>query len=184
MLIRAPRAGTVLRLLVAQNAEMLSAGDPIVAFVPDTAEPAVEVWVDGNDIPLVQPGRRVRLQFEGWPAVQFVGWPSVAVGTFPAEVAFVDRTDDGKGRFRVVVVPTEGAAPWPSSNYLRQGVRANAWILLDRVTLGWELWRQFNGFPPALRESPKDSDKDEIPSGPPSEKAKSDALAKRRKPKL
>jgi multidrug efflux pump subunit AcrA (membrane-fusion protein) len=185
MVVRAPRAGTVLRQLVAQNAEMLSAGDPIVTFVPDTAEPAVEVWVDGNDVPLVQPGRHVRLQFEGWPAVQFVGWPSVAVGTFPGEVAFVDRTDDGKGRFRVVVVPEEGGTPWPSSTYLRQGVRANAWVLLDRVTLGWELWRQFNGFPPALRESPDDKDDGSMPAGGSGgDKDKGDSLAKRRKPKL
>ena len=33
--------------------------------------------------------------------------------------------------------------------YLRQGVRANGWILLDQVSLGFEIWRQFNGFPPA-----------------------------------
>ena len=39
--------------------------------------------------------------------------------------------------------------PWPEQRYLRQGVRANGWILLDRVSLGFELWRQFNGFPPA-----------------------------------
>jgi hypothetical protein len=26
----------------------------------------------------------------------------------------------------------------------------SGWILLDRVRLGYELWRQFNGFPPRL----------------------------------
>jgi hypothetical protein len=95
----------------------------------------------------------VRLQFEGWPAVQFGGWPSVAVGTFGGEVALVDATDDGKGKFRVLVVPTEGEL-WPSGAYLRQGVRANGWILMEEVPLGWELWRQFNGFPPNLSEPP------------------------------
>ena len=35
-----------------------------------------------NDMPMLQTGRRVRLQFEGWPALQFSGWPSIAVGTF------------------------------------------------------------------------------------------------------
>jgi hypothetical protein len=38
--------------------------------------------------------------------------------------------------------------------YLRQGVRANGWILLDEVRLGYELWRQFNGFPPVLSGAP------------------------------
>nr|MCH9680528.1 transporter [Deltaproteobacteria bacterium] len=88
-------------------------------------------------------------QFEGWPAVQFVGWPSVAVGTFGGTVAFVDATDNGAGRFRVVVVP-DGEEPWPAARYLRQGVRANGWVLLNQVSIGYELWRQFNGFPPAV----------------------------------
>jgi hypothetical protein len=28
------------------------------------------------------------------------------------------------------------------------------WILLDTVSLGWELWRQFNGFPPTISAAP------------------------------
>jgi membrane fusion protein, adhesin transport system len=102
-------------------------------------------------------GRNVRLQFEGWPAVQFAGWPSVAVGTFSGEVVNVDSTDDGKGKFRILVVP-EAGNEWPSDHYLRQGVRANGWVLLNRVSLGYELWRQLNGFPPVVStEEPKDS---------------------------
>ena len=31
--------------------------------------------------------------------------------------------------------------------FLRQGVRVNGWVLLSQVTLGYELWRIFNGFP-------------------------------------
>jgi hypothetical protein len=33
---------------------------------------------------------------------------------------------------------------------LRQGARAQGWVLLNRVSVGYELWRQFNGFPPTL----------------------------------
>lgn len=146
----APRSGTVLRLLVSPHAEMLKAGDPIITFVPDISSTAVELWVDGNDAPLVTPGREVRLQFEGWPAIQFAGWPSVAHGTFGGTVAFVDRHDDGKGRFRAVVVPDPDDEPWPDARYLRQGVRANGWVLLDQVRLGYEAWRKINGFPPAV----------------------------------
>lgn len=82
--------------------------------------------------------------------MQFAGWPQVAVGTFGGKVAFVDATDDGNGDFRVVVVPDEGSEAWPSSRFLRQGVRTRGWLLLKEVRLGYELWRQFNGFPPAI----------------------------------
>jgi hypothetical protein len=148
----------VLRLLASQGTEMVKTGDAVAIFVPDTADRAVELWVDGNDVPLVADDRHVRLQFEGWPALQFSGWPSVAVGTFGGKVAFVDATDDGKGKFRVVVVP-DGNEPWPSARYLRQGVRANAWVLLGRVRLGYELWRQFNGFPPVVTNPDTSADK-------------------------
>lgn len=158
MQIHAPRDGTILRLLSKQGTEMVKQGDPLALLVPDVASQAVELYVDGNDAPLIDPDRPVRLQFEGWPAVQFVGWPAVAVGTFPGRVAFVDAHDDGAGRFRVVVVP-EDPAEWPDGRYLRQGVRANGWVLLNQVSLGFELWRNFNGFPPALPEPKKEADK-------------------------
>ena len=149
MRVVAPRPGTVFRLVAKQGGEMAKQGDQLAVLVPDTDARAVELWVDGNDAPLITEGRHVRLQFEGWPAVQFVGWPSVAVGTFGGTVAFVDATDNGSGQFRVVVVP-DGTEDWPEARYLRQGVRANGWVLLNQVSIGYELWRQFNGFPPAL----------------------------------
>lgn len=149
MQVVAPRAGTVFRLVAKEGGELAKQGDELAVLVPDTEQRAVELWVDGNDAPLITTGRHVRIQFEGWPAVQFVGWPSVAVGTFGGVVAFVDATDNGQGRFRIVVVPDDDE-PWPESRYLRQGVRANGWVLLNQVSLGYELWRQFNGFPPAI----------------------------------
>lgn len=146
--VKAPRSGTVLRIVAKQGGEMVKVGEVLASIVPDTDDAAVELWIDGNDVNLVSTGRNVRLQFEGWPAIQFSGWPSVAVGTYGGTVAFVDATDDGQGKFRVLVVPNDPTA-WPSKQYLRQGTRANGWILLDRVSLGYELWRQFNGFPPS-----------------------------------
>jgi len=149
-LVRAPRDGTVFRLLVSPGAELVKAGDPLAVLVPDTERRAVELWVDGNDVPLIHAGRPVRIQFEGWPAVQFAGWPSVAVGTFGGRVGLVDRTDDGAGHFRILVVPDPDDEPWPESDFLRQGARAKGFVLLDQVRLGYELWRQANGFPPAV----------------------------------
>jgi hypothetical protein len=128
----------------------VKAGDGLLVIVPDTEDRAVELWIAGNDMPLLSDGRPVRLQFEGWPAVQFTGWPSVAVGTFGGHVALIDSTDDGSGRFRILVRPDTNE-PWPTGLYLRQGVRVNGWVLLDSVKLGYELWRRFNGFPPTVK---------------------------------
>ena len=150
MELRAPMDGTVLRVLSGQGNAFVKSGDPLLVLVPDTTDRAVELWVAGNDMPLISVGRPVRLQFEGWPAVQFTGWPSVAVGTFGGTVALIDATDDGSGRFRIVVRP-DNADPWPTGLYLRQGVRVNGWVLLDQVKLGYELWRRFNGFPPTVK---------------------------------
>ena len=153
--VTAPRDGILYRIHVSDNAQMLKEGDPLFTIVPETSEQAVELWINGNDVPLVRAKREVRLQFEGWPAVQFAGWPSVAVGTFGGEVIAIDATDDGKGKFRVLVRPTS-ESPWPDEQFLRQGARANGWILLNEVSLGYELWRQLNGFPPAIStEEPK-----------------------------
>jgi hypothetical protein len=99
-------------------------------------------------MPLVQPGTAVRLLFEGWPALQVVGLPGAAEGTFGGRVAFLDATDDGNGRFRVVVVADADEGPWPEGTVLRQGVRAKGWFLLGEVRLGYEVWRRVNGFPP------------------------------------
>ncbi len=149
-LLTAPRDGTVFRLFASPGAELVRAGDPLVQLIPDAGSRAVELWLDGNHVPLVSDGRPVRLQFEGWPAVQFAGWPSVAVGTFGGRVALVDPSDDGTGRFRVLVTPDADDEPWPEPAFLRQGMRAKGFVLLDRVSIGYELWRQANGFPPAV----------------------------------
>ena len=148
-LVQAPIDGVVLRVVARQGGEMVKAGDTLLELVPMSDKNVVELWVDGNDAPLVGPGRKVRLQFEGWPALQFAGWPSIAVGTFGGEVLLVDASDNGQGQFRALVQPDPADSAWPEQRYLRQGVRTNGWILLDEVSLGFELWRQFNGFPPA-----------------------------------
>lgn len=151
--VRAPRDGYIMNLAVFDSSSIVKPGDQLCRIVPKTENPAVQVWVAGNDAPLIAPNkqsRHVRLQFEGWPAVQFSGWPSVAVGTFGGQVALVDPTDNGSGKFRVVITPDPSSEPWPEYPYLRQGVRANAWVLLDEVSLGYEIWRRMNGFPQSL----------------------------------
>ncbi|RYX99502.1 HlyD family efflux transporter periplasmic adaptor subunit [bacterium] len=155
--IKAVRGGTILRLTVSQGTEMVKAGEPIAIIVPDTNKRAVELLVSGNDIPLIVKSENVRLQFEGWPALQFNGWPSVAIGTFAGKVTLVDSTDNGKGKFRVVVTPQK-ESDWPNIKYLRQGVRANGWIIINQVPLWYEMWRQFNGFQPVI-DNPEEEEK-------------------------
>ncbi|MCW7474082.1 HlyD family secretion protein [Leptospira levettii] len=146
----APRDGTIMRILVNPDTQQVKEGDGVAILVPDAEDKAVELFISGNDIPLVGEGRKVRLQFQGYPVFQISGWPETAVGTFGGVVKLVDITDNGSGNFRVLVIPDNEDRQWPSSRYLRQGVRAKGWIFLNRVSVGYELWRRFNDFPPNL----------------------------------
>ncbi|MDF3820784.1 HlyD family efflux transporter periplasmic adaptor subunit [Leptospira sp. 96542] len=148
--IFAPRDGIIMRILVNPDTQQLKEGDGVAILVPDSEDKAVELFISGNDIPLVGEGRKVRLQFQGYPVLQISGWPETAVGTFGGVVKLVDVTDNGSGNFRCLVVPDLEDRKWPSSRYLRQGVRAKGWIFLNRVSVGYELWRRFNDFPPNL----------------------------------
>ena len=162
--VKAPCDGVVFRISAdGQVGQFVKEGDELAVIVPDTTDRVVELLIDGVDAPLIaahmeQTGRgpHVRLQFEGWPGVQFAGWPSVATGTFGGRVRQIDPTDDGNGRFRILVEPEEMfiGDRWPEGIYLRQGNQAVGWVFLNRVTLGYELWRQFNGFPPVVAPKP------------------------------
>lgn len=164
--VKAPRDGFIQEWFGLEGSDAVKEGDPMFVFVPDADVLAVEMKISGNDMPLIHEGDPVRLQFEGWPAVQFVGWPSVAKGTFGGVINRLAPTDDGKGSFSVLVVEEnhfEGDDGWPDDRYLRQGVRANGWVLLETVPLGWEIWRQLNGFPPTIAD-PTTSGKKDKPS--------------------
>lgn len=157
----APREGQIMRVFFPQGGAMVKEGDTLVTLAPETDELVVELFVDGNDLPLLSVGRRVRLQFEGWPAIQFSGWPAVAVGTFGGLIKTIDPSDSGNGKFRILVEPDRNEPPWPGRPILRQGVRAKGWILLDTVQLWYELWRRFNGFPPTLGSIQKNYGKED-----------------------
>lgn len=136
--IKAPRDGTLFRLNVLEPGQALKEGDELFTIVPNSSERAVELLISGDDLPLVEQGDRVRLQFEGWPVAQFDGWPW-GVGAFGGEVIDIDTTADGSGNFRILVKP-DGKDSWPDEQFLRPGVRANGWILTgsrsDRTSKG------------------------------------------------
>lgn len=143
--VTAHMPGYIFRRLTGEKNVYVHSGQMLAMIVPDTPSRAVELWVSGRDIPFVRLNQIARLQFDGWPAIQFHGWPEIAVGTFAGRVTFIDATDNGLGQFRVVISPTE---KWPNQVFLRQGVKVHGWVQLGRVPIWFELWRQFNGFPP------------------------------------
>ena len=148
--IEAPQDGYVVRATRAGQGEIVKAGEPIVSIQPARPRKAVELYVKPMDVALLKPGRHVRVFFDGWPALQISGWPQVAVGTFGAQVAVIDQFPSSDGRFRVLLVPdTTHDEDWPAQ--LRLGTGVEGWAMLDNVTVGWELWRQLNGFPLSIK---------------------------------
>jgi RND family efflux transporter MFP subunit len=148
-IVRAPRDGVILRVNAGDAATFVNTGQVVATFVPDNVQRALEIFVDGRDIALIREGAKARIQFEGWPVIQVSGWPSVAIGTFSGHVVAIDASAQANGRFRVLVEEDdEIGEPWPDRSFVRFGSIARAWILLDTVPVGYELWRQMNNFPP------------------------------------
>ena len=165
-IVLAPCDGVVFRISsdVGQGGQYVKEGEDLCTIVPDTNDRVVELLLSGIDAPLVlayaeRTGHmpHVRLQFEGWPAVQFSGWPELAIGTFGGRIRQVDAASGGGGKFRVLVEPEQRLVgdPWPDPQFLRQGNQAIGWVFLNRVPLGYEIWRRLNGFPPVLAPGSK-----------------------------
>jgi multidrug resistance efflux pump len=149
--IDAPQDGYVVKAQKEGVGETIKEGDALVTIVPARPQQAVELYVKAMDVPLLQRGRKVRLVFDGWPALQFSGWPSVSVGTFGGVVTVIDAVDSKAGKFRVLVTPDPHDDPWPEQ--LRMGSGVHGWALLDTVPVWFEIWRQLNGFPPTVDPS-------------------------------
>ena len=148
--VRAPQAGYVVRAMKAGIGETIKEGETIATLQPENPAIAVELYVNPMDVSLVSPGREVRLEFDGWPALQFAGWPGVSVGTFGGQVAVIDRIGSTNGKFRLLVRPKPGEE-WPAA--IRQGSGVYGWVMLSNVPVWYEIWRQLNGFPPNLNQS-------------------------------
>lgn len=151
--ILAPQDGYVVRTMKAGIGETIKEGDAVCTIMPEVRDFAVEMYVKAMDVPLIERGRHVRIEFDGWPALQFSGWPSVSVGTFGGTVEVIDYITSDPGEFRILVTPGEGEE-WPEQ--LRVGSGTKGWVMLDSVPLWYELWRRLNGFPPSLYEEPLD----------------------------
>ncbi len=146
-LVRAPRDGRVFSLNTAAGATLLNPGDRLAVLAPEDPHRVVELYVDGRDAALVRPGQRVRLNFEGWPAIQFSGWPSISQGMFDGQVRSIDPSAQQSGLFRVLVEPVPGHPGWPRAAFVRLGSKVQGWVQMETVTIGYELWRLLNDFP-------------------------------------
>jgi multidrug resistance efflux pump len=153
--IIAPQDGQVLQSVKAGIGETVKEGEKLLTIVPAQLNQAVEINVDPNDMPLINIGQLVRIQFDGFPAIIFSGWPQASYGLFSGRISAIDNTIDDEGKFKVWVIPQEGDKKWPEN--LRYGTGCQAIALLEDVPIWYELWRQFNGFPPNFY-NPKSKD--------------------------
>jgi hypothetical protein len=155
--IRAPQDGYIIKAVRAGIGENLKDNDPVVTIMPAKPELAAEMYIRAMDLPLIRQGNKVRVQFDGWPAIVFSGWPGASVGTFGGIVSNIDAVESDNGLFRVLVSPDPAEDPWPEQLKIGSGVYS--WAMLDNVPVWFEIWRQLNGFPPNLSQEPKSSAK-------------------------
>lgn len=144
--VTAPQTGYITESITTGIGELVKEGQQIVSIMPANAELAVAMYVQPIDLPLIKKGQHVRIQFDGWPAIVFSGWPNTSYGTYGGTVYAIDRIAQPDGTFRVLVEPDESDHKWPEA--LSVGGGANSMLLLEDVPIWYELWRQFNGFPP------------------------------------
>lgn len=144
--ITSPIDGYVTKALQSGIGEMIKNGERIVSIMPNEYDLAVEMYVDPVDVPLMARGQKVRVQFDGWPAIVFSGWPNSSFGTFGGVVFAIDNFISDNGKYRILVAEDPEESDWPRE--VRVGGGANTITLLKDVRIGYEIWRQLNGFPP------------------------------------
>ena len=152
--ILAPQNGHVIKASQAGIGETIKEGDAVCTIMPQSDDVAVEMHVKAMDVPLISKGRKVRVEFDGFPALQFSGWPSASVGSFGGVVQVIDYVNSKPGEFRILVVPDKEDDKWPRQ--IRNGSGTQSWVMLDDVPVWYEIWRQLNGFPPSLYVEPFD----------------------------
>ena len=59
--------------------------------MPEKFDGAIQMYVKPIDLPLLQKGQKVMIQFDGWPAIVFSGWPGISYGTFMGEILAIDN---------------------------------------------------------------------------------------------
>ena len=144
--VTAPQNGFINKVLTGGIGVTFKEGSELVGIMPSKYDLAVETFVKPIDLPLLHKGEKVRVQFDGWPAIVFSGWPNVSYGTYGAKVVAIERFISRNGKYRVLLAPDETDHEWPEA--IRVGSGARTIALLEDVPIWFELWRQINSFPP------------------------------------
>ncbi|MEM6720244.1 MAG: biotin/lipoyl-binding protein [Bacteroidota bacterium] len=144
--ILAPQDGFINKALKGGIGETFKEGDELVSIMPSNYDLAVETFVRPIDLPLIHINEKVRIQFDGWPAIVFSGWPNVSYGTYGAKVVAIENFISSNGKYRILLAPDEDDHEWPEA--IRVGSGARTIALLEDVPIWFELWRQLNSFPP------------------------------------
>lgn len=144
--IKAPQSGFINKAIKGGIGETFKEGERLVSIMPSDIEMAVETFIEPIDLPLMQVGEKVRIQFDGWPAIVFSGWPNISYGTYGGTVVAIENFISENGRYRVLLAPDPEDHDWPKD--IRVGSGANTMALLNDVPIWFELWRKLNGFPP------------------------------------
>ncbi|TXE20223.1 HlyD family efflux transporter periplasmic adaptor subunit [Psychroserpens burtonensis] len=144
--IKAPQNGYINKAIIGGIGETFKEGQRLVGIMPSDYDLAVETFVNPIDLPLIHLNEKVRVQFDGWPAIIFSGWPNVSYGTYGAKVVAIENFISENGKFRILLAPDETDHEWPEA--IRVGSGAKTIALLEDVPIWFELWRNLNGFPP------------------------------------
>lgn len=144
--ITSPQDGYITKAIHSGLGETIKEGEEIVSIMPAVYDLAVEMYIKPIDLPLLEKEQKVRIQFDGWPAIVFSGWPNTSYGTYGGKVVAIDNFISKNGMYRVLVAPDKDDHSWPDA--LRVGAGTKNMVLLKDVPIWYELWRKVNGFPP------------------------------------
>lgn len=159
MFITAPQNGFINKAVKSGIGETFKEGDQLVGIMPSSYQLAVETFIDPIDLPLMHLGEKVRVQFDGWPAIVFSGWPNVSYGTYGGTVVAIENFISPNGKYRILLAPDKDDHEWPTA--LRVGSGARTMALLNDVPIWLEMWRKLNGFPPDFYKPSSDNGSDE-----------------------
>ncbi|WP_372756730.1 HlyD family secretion protein [Mariniflexile sp.] len=154
--VTAPISGYINKALIGGIGITFKEGQELVGIMPAKYDLAVETYINPIDLPLMHVDEKVRVQFDGWPAIVFSGWPGASYGTFGAKVIAIENFISPNGKYRILLAPDDNDKSWPEG--IRVGSGAKTIALLEDVPIWFELWRQINSFPPNYYQPNKNED--------------------------
>lgn len=151
--VTAPQDGQINKAIKSGIGETFKEGEQLLNIMPSNYELAVEMYVHPIDLPLIHIGEKVRIQFDGWPAIIFSGWPNVSYGTYGSKVVAIENFISTNGMYRILLEQDSNDVDWPEAIRVGSGTKTIA--LLENVPIWFELWRQINSFPPNFYQPAK-----------------------------